>query len=60
MRRRVGCAVCGLGEEFSGGGGGGGGGVSGRVFVRCDLCRRLGMWEAARNDREIGEAELRE
>ena len=47
-------------ERNSAGGGGGGGGVSGRVFVRCDLGGRLGMWEAAGNDREIGEAELRE
>ena len=53
MRQRVGRAVCGIGEEFSGG-------VSGRVFVRCDLGGRLGMWEAVGNDREIGEAELRE
>ena len=53
MRRRVGRAVSGIGEEFSRG-------VSWRVFVRCDLGGRLGMWEAAGNDREIGEAELRE
>ena len=32
----------------------------GGVFVRCDLGGRLGMWEAAGNDGEIGEVELRE
>ena len=31
----------------------------GGVFVRCDLGGRLGMWEAAGNNGEIGEAELR-